>query len=252
MDKKSFENLIKDIPLDIRARGVFLYNGVTKCANAYQADPTQTKLKDWQASEAALNDFTKSINQKKTDDPRFAAIADVLSYLKAEGWKVKKTSLYRHQKEGKFVPRDDGTYRQNDIDKYARTWLKQVATGQRVNERIEDLQLRKLERELQKLDIENKHKEFNFVKDQGKYISKELMEIELATRAGILDAGLKHWIQSRVAEWIRVVNGDMKKIGELINILNRNLDEQINTYASAGEYQVIIDAEEETEVETEN
>ncbi len=253
MNKESFEKLIQNRPPDIQAKGVVLYNSVSMSAQAYQKEPLAGKLKDWQASEAALNDFIRSIDQQNADDPRLGTIADVLAYLKAEGWRVTKTSLYRHQKEGKFVPRDNGTYRQNDIDKYARVWLKQQSTGKRISERIDELQRKKLEQELQNLEIENRRKNFNFEKDQGKYVPKEMMEIELATRAGILDAGLKHWIQSHTAEWIRVVNGDMKKIGELINILNRTLDEHINTYASVREYQVIIDAEEEeTEMEMEN
>jgi hypothetical protein len=252
MNKESFEKLIQDKPPDIQAKGVVLYNSVTITAKAYQNEPLAGKLKDWQASEAALNDFIRSIDQQKEEDPRLETIADVLAYLKAGGWKVTKTSLYRHQKEGKFVPRDDGTYRLNDIDRYARAWLREQSTGKRRAERIDELQRKKLEQELQNLEIENKRKIFNFEKDQGKYVPKEMMEIELATRAGILDAGLKHWIQSHTAEWIRAVNGDMKKIGELINIFNRTLDEHINTYASAREYQVIINAEEETETEIEN
>ncbi len=186
------------------------------------------------------------VRKLQPDTARLDTLADALAYLKNEGWRSTRTSLYRHQKEGKIRPRSDGTYLQSDVDKYARTWLKQSSTGQRINERIEDLQRKKLEMELKNLDISIERNKFNFDKEQGRYLPREQMEIELATRAGILDAGLKHWIQSRAAEWIRTVNGDMKRIADLINLLNRDLDEHINTYASTKEYRVIIEAGEET------
>ena len=177
-------------------------------------------------------------------------IADALAYLQKSGWKVTKTSLYRHQKEGKFLPDPDGSYQQKNIDKYAKAWLKQQSTGKRVSEKMDELQRKKLERELQIQDIEYERKKLAHAKDLDKYIPKEQMEVELAGRAGILDAGLKHWVQSRCAEWIRSVDGDMKKVGELINLMNRDLDEHVNSYAAPADYDVIIDGEVEEGTET--
>ena len=224
-----------------------LHNAVVSCIKDYQNDSTASRLKDWKAAEKALDekiDVLWSQHFGLPDNQKIETVADVLDYL-APGWKVTKTSLYRHQKEGKFLPQADGTFLQKDIDKYARTWLKQKSTGKRISEKVDELQRKKLERELQNLDLEYERKKFGFEKDQEKYIPKAMMEIELAARAGILDAGLKHWIQSRAADWIRTVAGDTKRVGELINLMNRDLDEHINSYAASTEYQVIIDAEEE-------
>ncbi len=187
--------------------------------------------------------------QTITEDVRLKTIADVLDYL-VVNWKVTKTSLYRHKEQGKLLPQADGTYPQRDVDKYAKTWLKQKSTGKRFSEKMDELQRKKLEQELKNLELEHQRKAFAYAKDEEKYILREQMDIELAARAGILDAGLKHWIQSRAADWIRTVSGDTKKVGELINLMNRDLDEHINSYASTREYQVIIDADEEPETET--
>ena len=146
------------------------------------------------------------------------------------------------------MPRSDGLYLLKDVEKYAKTFLKQQSTGKRVNERWDELQRKKLEKELQNLDLDYERKRFNHEKDLGKFIPREQMEIELASRAGILDAGLKHWIQSRAADWIRSVDGDTKKVGDMINMMNRDLDEHINTYAVDRQYDIVIDgAEEEIE-----
>jgi hypothetical protein len=224
-----------------------LHNAVISCIKDYQNDSTASRLKDWKAAEKALEekiDVLWSQHFGRTEQA-LETIADVLDYL-APGWKVTKTSLYRHQKEGKFLPQADGTFLQKDIDRYAKAWLRQKSTGKRISEKVDELQRKKLEKELQSLDLEYERKKFGFEKDQEKYIPKGQMEIELAARAGILDAGLKHWIQSRAADWIRTAGGDMKKVGELINLMNRDLDEHINSYAASTEYLVIIDAEEET------
>jgi len=98
------------------------------------------------------------------------------------------------------------------------------------------------------LDIQRKERQES--KEAGNLVPREQIEIELATRAGILDAGLRHWIQAHAAEWIRQVAGDTKKVGDLINLMGRDLDEYINAYASTREYQVIIDAAKEEELAT--
>jgi len=174
----------------------------------------------------------------------FQAIADVLDYLRTD-WKVTKTSLYRHKNEGKILPQESGAYLKRDVERYAKTWLKKKSTGKKVSEKMDELQREKLERELKLLDLEGRRKELALGKDLEKYIPREQMEIELAARAGVLEAGLKHWVQSRAAEWVRLVEGDSKKVGDLINMMNQDLNEHINSYALSAEHQIIIDAEEE-------
>lgn len=245
MDKETLENLLTGQPKEIRAKGVLLFNGVANGAQAYQKAPTSANLRDWETAEAALAKFVAQISV--SEEKPLVSVADVLGYLTANGWRVTKTSLYRHQKEGKILPRSDGAYELRAVDKYARAWLKQLSTGQRINERMDELQRRKIEMELQNLSLEVKRKEFGMAREMGRYIPREDMEMELAGRAGIINAGLKHWVQSRAAEWIRAVDGNHKKVGELINLMNRDLDDHINAYAAPIEYQIVFDAEEKEE-----
>jgi len=249
MDKETLEKLIADQPKEIRAKGVLLFNGAAQCAQNYQTASTAANLRDWEAAQVALAKFAEQIGVNEDSERPFPTIADILDYLKEDGWRVTKTSLYRHQKEGKFLPQRDGSYARKDIDKYAKSWLKRQSTGQRLRERTDDLQSRKLDQELRIGAIEEKRKQLSLDKEQGMYIPKELMEVELAARAGVLNAGLKHWIQSRAADWIRAGGGDTKHAGELISLMSRDLDEHINSYASALEYEVVIDAEEEEDTD---
>ena len=242
IDRASFEKLIDGQPDEIRKRGILLFNGMVNSAVEYQKSSTATNLRNWETAQAAMKKFEAQIIGEENND-RFETVADVLEYLETSGWKVTKTSLYRHQKEGKIQPVDDGTYRQKDVDKYAKAWLRQKSTGKRVNEKTDELQRKKLEIELKNLEIDHNRKALAYENEQKKLIPREQMDLELAARAGILEAGLKHWVQSRAAEWIRAVAGDMKKVGDLVNLMNHDLDEHINSYASQIEYQVVIDAD---------
>lgn len=255
MDKESLEILIADQPKEIRAKGVLLYNGAASCAQQYQAAPTASNLRDWEAAQAALAKFVAQLSEASADkadeDKPLPNLSAALNYLKALDWSVTRTSLYRHHKEGKLSPRADGFYALRDVEKYARTWLKKKSTGKRVAEKIEYLQEKNLMLDQELKEVKIKREKFASDKEAGMYVPKELMEIELATRAGVLDAGLKHWVQSRAAEWIRAGGGDTKRVGEVINLMSHDLEEHINSYAKMSEYLVVIDAEETADAEPE-
>ena len=245
INKEALEKLLANQPPEIRGKGILLFNGMSAGARAYQTESSATNLRNWQAAEAAMTAFIEGLDRRAAADAeQFSTLADVLDYLKDAGWKATKATLYRHHAEGKILPRRDGSYYIRDVEKYARTFLKQQATGKRIQERVDELQRKKLEKELQNLELEISRKTFALERDQEKYIPKELMDIELAGRAGILEAGLKHWIQSHAADWIRMSEGNTKKAGELIQFMNHGIDEHINEYASVREYRVIIDDDE--------
>ncbi len=184
-------------------------------------------------------------NTQESPERCFDNVDEVIEYLAACGWVARKSTVYRHRKEGKFFPKENGKYRQKDVDRYARTWLKRQSTGRKVKDRLDELQEKKLleEYEEQK-EKTRKIKRQNDV-EEGKLIDRADVEKWLAGRAGILEAGLKHWIQSRAADWVRMTGGDLKGVGELINAMIRDLDEHINGYAAAKEFDLVIEGEEE-------
>ncbi|KAF0158819.1 MAG: hypothetical protein FD159_906 [Syntrophaceae bacterium] len=182
-------------------------------------------------------------NNQVGGELNFDNLADVLRYLETQRWRITRPSLYRHGKEGKLLPETSGAYKQKAVDRYARTFLKLAATGKRLQETSDNLQRQKLEEELKNLRLKNERDKFNYEKDRGFHVPKDKMEIELAMRAGILIAGLKHWITSNSAIWIASTDGNYKKTGELINMMSIDLDTFLNQYASNKEYEVIIEAD---------
>lgn len=175
------------------------------------------------------------------------ALADVLDYLKDGGWKETRTSLYRRAKEGKLLPGAGGAYALKDVDKYARTFLKRQSSGKKVSEEVDGLQRQKLEKEMRILDLDIRSRERKEAKDAGNLIPREEMEIALATWAGIVDAGLTHWIKSQAAGWVRLVGGEMAKVGELVTQMIREKDDHINSYTTA-EFNVILEGDKGEEI----
>ena len=174
-------------------------------------------------------------------DITFSNIFTVLNYLQDDGWKISRSGLYKHQKEGKIRPEPDGIYCLKNVRKYAKTWLKRKSTGKKLIEDQENLQRTKLQKEIEKLDEEIKRSRHKREVEEGKYIPRDQFEMELASRAGVLDAGWQHLNQSRAVEWISIVEGNPKKAGELIAALNLAKNEILNQYATTHEFQVIVE-----------
>jgi hypothetical protein len=252
MDQARFNKLLEIAGKDDQLRLKVLYNAGVKCLQDYNAESTAARLKDWQAAEKALGELLDQIEKSGPESEQEARglreISDVLEYLIEAGWRVSKPTLYRHHKEKKFTPVSDGSYRRKDIDKYAKTWLKQQATGKKVKELEDQLQRQILEEDLATAKERRRKIERENSLAEGKLVDRREVENWLAGRAGILEAGLKHWIQSRVADWLRLGGGDLKKAGELINAMTRDLDEHINGYAQAKEFDAVIDGEEDEDV----
>lgn len=186
-------------------------------------------------------------DDKRAQAESFSTLADVLECLERSGWKVTKTSLYRHQKEGKILPGPEGAYLRRDVEKYARTWLKQASTGRRVSDRMDELQRRKLEIELENLELDRKRKLNAYQKDIGEFISKKQAETDRAILTGILAVGLFRWVDLTAAQVIRLVNGDMQKVGELRFMMRREVEDLLNSYAAPIDFEVVVDAEDDAE-----
>lgn len=245
MTKDELETLVADKSPEVRVKGAVLYNARAATLSAYNQDRSVANLRNYEAAEEALQRFRAEQGGGVTGD-HFDNLAAVLEYLKAEGWKTARQSLYRHHGQGKILQDSDGKYSRRIVERYAKTFLKKTATGKRVVEETDELQRKKLIKEIDRLTLGVERDQFALEKERGLYIRREEMEIELAGRAGILVAGLKHWVQSRAAEWISAVAGDMKRTGELINLMTRDVDEHINHYAASREYDIVIEGEEKT------
>lgn len=250
MDQEKIKRILEVADQQDEIKLKVLHNAVIKCIKDYQNESTSARLNDWQKAEAALETCVIELSAKHfegDDDRPLTDIAAVLKYLQAGDWRVTKTSLYRHRKEGKIAPRRDGGFAVRDIEKYARTWLKQKSTGKKLAEKSEEMQSRKLSLEISVKEEELKRIRFANERERGLYIPRSQVDLEQAALVGILDAALRNWVQAELAEWVRLVGGDVRRIGELNAHVLRGLDRHLNSLSRDREYDVVIPAEEAAE-----
>lgn len=166
----------------------------------------------------------------------------VLGYLKDQGYKIQKTKLYKDSNAGMLRIQSDGTVMLSDVDLYIKAYLLPVKTSEAIES--EKLIHDRLTAEVKRLSLQAEKLEFEIDKDRGRYIPRDQFEMELAARAAVLEAGIKHLFYSRVSDWIHMVGGDTTKINDLLEEMTRSLDEKMNEYASMEQFQVIFSSEE--------
>lgn len=177
--------------------------------------------------------------------PRFKNRIEVADYLQQQGYKVKKSKVYNDVKAGILRVNTDGTVTMSQVDKYINhpksglMRLKQDDGGGLMpSPEIEDLQRQKLQAEITKIEESAKKLAFEREKAEGKHISREFLDMELASRAAVFEAGVKHVVTRKSVEWIRLVNGSMGMADELIEKINIDIDELLNEMASTDRFSV--------------
>jgi len=200
-----------------------------------------------------LNKIEKQIGSEQEEAPQERTVngaerlfnnpLEVLDYLKDEGWKVSKSSIYAHVKKGMLRPDAGQKFSTNAVLNYAKTHLVTEKTRQKL--KAEELQSKKTEKELEKLEEEIKHKRFKRQIEEGKYIFKDDFYHELSARGVVLETDFKGMIQTRAGEFVELVEGNEKKTGDLVRELLSEVDRVLNTFATTKEFQVIFEVMED-------
>jgi len=183
------------------------------------------------------------MQENEFEGNQFNNLLAVLSWLKAQGWKISRAGLYKHRAAGKIKQQPDGGYHRKDMEKYARTFLKRKATGKRISKELEELQHQRAELEVEKLKIEVARGEHKQEIEEGKYMLRENFDLEVCARATVLNAGLSHLLQSEAGAWIHLVGGNQRKLSELIGVMIAAKNKLLNQYARPQEFEVEIEEE---------
>ena len=167
---------------------------------------------------------------------------EVADYLIEEGWKVSRSTVYKHAAEGRIRPDANGIYTLRAVQKYARLHLMQQDTGQKIDD--EELQRKKIMAEVAWKTEQARREKLKRMVEEGLYILREDLHLEFAARTATLEAGLRHMVHSSAGDWIALVDGNEKKVGDLIREINGALDALLNEYATTKEFEVIFSKNE--------
>jgi len=171
---------------------------------------------------------------------QFKTLKDVSRFLISEAWAVSERTVYRHGKAGKIQPDIGKEYSLKAVRRYASRFLMQAATRQKINNG--NLAKRKQLAEINRIEELGRLAKLKRMAEEDKYILKSDLYLEMASRAAALEAGLKYMINAKAPAWIEMLDGNQKKIGELILTMEGDLNEALNEFASTKEFTIIFEA----------
>ena len=221
-----------------------------KALKALHADSTVANRKNFlDAEEQYLKNVSEIASRYYPEDDgeestpqTFKNKKEALEYIQESGWQISQSQFYAHCKSGLLRPGADGQYQQRAVDRYAKTWLKQLATGERVNERTDRLQQEKMEVDLSTSKFKMEEAEFNLGIRKNKFIPREDFELAIVGRAVAFMAHLNHTVQSEAADWIDIVGGNQDRAPELVAAISRAIEQRMGDFAADAEFDVILEA----------
>lgn len=252
MDQEKIKRLLDVADQQDQIKLKVLHNAVIKCLKDYQADSTSAHLNDWQKAEGALEAFVVDLWGKHFQDEKaLQNILAVVDYLSGQGWKVHKSAVYNHKKEGKIRPQPDGTFRISDVERYAETYLRRKDGTE--SGKLDKLQQQKLEAEIKRTEAQAEHWVNRSRASSGAFIPKEHHERDLARRAAVFRSDLETFARSEASEIVSLVAGDAGKIPELVTWILGRFDGFLANYAEEREFRVpLLPAEKDPDADSDD
>jgi hypothetical protein len=203
-----------------------LYSALVRTMKAYNESPTIANLKDYQAAKRAYDEFCRRKEAQLNPESRtFKTQAEILEYLKEQGWKISKASL--SEKFFAIKKQKDGTVLKEDVDAFAEKFLRKLDGSD--NGEI-DISA-KLEAEIRKINAEAEKKEIEVRRLKGELVERYEVEQQLADRAVYLRNSLEEFFRSMTPHLIEKAGGDLSKTADIMEFCLEELDNIFNHYA---------------------
>jgi hypothetical protein len=178
--------------------------------------PTRTNLAALKKAETALEKF-RSARYEELGEQSFDSLTSVADYLASEGWKIGISTIYEHKDAAKIRPDSRGKFPLSLVLDYARQHLQRKDGS--ASEDKGSLQERKLLEEIRRISSDASFRELKYKEFNRELISKEHVEVELASRAADLKTHLDASARSAATRIIKMVTGDIQKAPELISFM---------------------------------
>lgn len=221
-----------DVPLLLKAK--------EDAKRRVKDDPSSANL-------VALDRATQMLRDAMSnqDGGNFGSVKDVLAYLEDQGRKISQSQLYKDIRQGFLRRQKDGGFSRRDVDQYAST-LKLVAMPEREADAMSDLARQELEEKVAKTREQRLAISFDRKVKEGKYLLREDVALELASRASALDVSLRSVFRLYAPDYIRMVGGDVAKAEELATEFDKNLDAALTEYSRPMDFALTVTTEEIT------
>ena len=173
----------------------------------------------------------------ETEPQVFKNLLDVVDYLDSVGFKVSKSTVYRHRTEGRIQPAEDGSFSVTVVNKYARGFLnKKNGSSAGPVKTISPAADDKQSAEARKVAAQAEHWEIKTKILRGEYVERDIHESALAMRASRLKSDAENDFRNKASEAIRLVDGDMVKLPDMIDWLLNLLEDWLDRYSEDVEF----------------
>jgi hypothetical protein len=220
-----------------------LQSAVESTRSAYQTTTTASNKKDWDVAREGLQETIDRLWPRyMVQDERLDNRKAVLSYLNENGYSLSQGKLYADAKKGLLKLQPDKSVLMSSVEAYVSNpgsgLVKHDEAGQ--SKKDQEKSQKKLDHQLSILATKDAKASFDFDKEKGLYLLREDFELELASRAAVLETGFKHRFKSKVGEWIQMCGGSQDKRSALLDDMLKELDIQLNEFATTDKFQVMF------------
>jgi hypothetical protein len=209
------------------------------CMKAYQAENKSSLLNDWTAARTAKDRLISELEKKYSDaPPAYKTLKDAHEFLVDQGYKCKKSKIYKDKDAGKIRLQPDGSVLESEIFAYM-SGLKKVRGSGNGGE-LDNLHIEKAKAELQKTLTAEERLRFDLDKERGKYLLRDDVIREIILKIAAIEAGVKHLIRINAVDYIQKVGGHPEKSAMFIELLESELDELWTGFCEFDELNIIV------------
>jgi hypothetical protein len=216
-----------------------LLNAKEEAKRRVLTDPTPANL-------AALDRATKMMESYHAQKEQiFSNRMEVLHYLESQGYKIKKSKLYRDCDKGLLKVETNGTVKKSSVDIYIMHPLANLIGPDTPDD---DYLQQKTEYEIRRLQAQVEQIEFRNELERSLHIPREQYYRRMADNALIFKSDLMTYAYSDAAIMTEIVKGDPAYIPDLIEYMLNKHAQILSRYA----HDIPIPVPEETEHENDH
>lgn len=166
----------------------------------------------------------------------------VWRHLVDVGWLIGKSQFYKHCNERLLRPNDEGKFTLKTVNRYAKKYLKEKATGRKVKDKLDRMQEEKLELEVKRERTRVEREQYDLDLRQGKYMARDEVEAAIVGRAVAFMAHLNHAVQKNVPDWIDLVGGEQRRAADLVADISQVIEQRMSDFSADFEVEILLEA----------
>lgn len=227
-----------------------LVMAVNKAQQALMTSPTEQNSRSLRAVKKDLEDYQARKSGAREPELSFKTRIEALAYLQRQGYKIKKSKLYKDTQDGRLKLQPDGSVLESDLNRYIRR-TNLAKPSETPESDASNTLLERAKQEVIKYKHQNQLLELQLAEKLKQVISREDFEMEFAGKVGILLSGLRNMIFSMAGDWAEIASNHAEGSQFLAERINKDLDIIFNDFANIGKFRVVF-YEDKEDFTTEN